>query len=451
MIQLDLTKYKHITTNSKNVIKNSIFVSINNNDEYINEAINNGAALIVSENKIKSNFANLLVKNILYFFSYWYQKINDFNMNDFIIIGVTGTDGKTTTSKMIYDTIKERYRALCMGTLGINYDNNMINTINTTPDIEIILDAFKTAKKENIKYIIMEASSEGLLSKRLTGIKFDVVIFTNLSHEHQNTHISMENYFNCKKKILKIVKNNGIVISNLDCEYGNKFKGNKNINYSLHKGKVKVLTFTLEKDCTKIFLMNNKKTYYYKIPFVGIHNIYNFLATHAAINHLFNIKLFTFKNLTPVDGRFCVIDENIIIDFAHTPNALENLLLTVKQIYKDKRILLLLGAQGEKDKTKRKILGSVADKYADIIILTSEDPKNESLIQIIFDISLGVIKAEYLIELSRKKAIEKILKLRTNDDVVLIVGKGFENKENINNILYSHSDYECVQYFLSEK
>ena len=145
-----IKNYTHITTNSKNVKDNSIFVSINTNKNYIEEAIKNGASLIVSTEKLNIKIKNIVVKNIMYFFSYWYQKINKINMNEFKVIGVTGTDGKTTTCQMIYDTITERFSAMYIGTLGIFYLNKKVKTNNTTPDIEVILESFITAKENNI-------------------------------------------------------------------------------------------------------------------------------------------------------------------------------------------------------------------------------------------------------------------------------------------------------------
>ena len=211
-------------------------------------------------------------------------------MNEFTIIGVTGTDGKTTTSKMIYDTITEKYKAIYIGTLGIISADYELETINTTPDIETILETFKYAKENNIKFLVIECSSEGLLQKRLTGIRFDVSVFTNLTHEHLNTHKTIENYFYCKKKLLKLVKKNGVVISNQEDYYGRKFIGNKNINYGLHKGKVHTISFSLDSNKTSLLIMNDEHLFHYEIPFVGVYNIYNFLAAHATISLILNIK-----------------------------------------------------------------------------------------------------------------------------------------------------------------
>lgn len=437
-----LSKNTHITANSKKVKRESIFVSINNNQNYINEAINNGASLIVSESKIENIRANLIVNNIKYFFSYYYKKINDISIDNYTVIGVTGTDGKTTICKMIYDTITERYPALCIGTNGVFYKDKKIESKNTTPDIEEILECFLIAKEEKIKYIILEVSSEGILAKRLTGIKFDIIIFSNLSHEHLNTHHTMENYFNTKKRILKLLKKNGKLITNIEDYYGKKLSNENSVNYGLNKGKTRSLNIRFSSNKTKILLTDGNNLFFYTIPFIGIYNIYNFLATFSCINQLFNIKLFTFKKLSPPDGRFIKID-NVIIDFAHTPNALENLLLTIKETY-NKNMILVIGSQGGKDKSKRKILGMIADKYCDEIILTSEDPKDESLVEIIFDISLGIIKTNYTIELSRKNAIEKAIKSSDYKNIIVIVGKGLESKEKHKNYTCNHSDINCV-------
>ena len=166
-----LSDYKHITSHSKKVEQGSVFFSFDNNTDNIKEAIINKASLIVSTIDLNLTTSNLVVKNIKYFFSYWYKQINQIDLNKFTIIGITGTDGKTTTAKMIYDTITEKYKAIYIGTLGIISSDYELETKNTTPDIETILETFKYAKENKIKYIIIECSSEGLMNNRLTGIK----------------------------------------------------------------------------------------------------------------------------------------------------------------------------------------------------------------------------------------------------------------------------------------
>ena len=446
---MNYANYNHITTNSKKVKEGSIFISIDLNVEHISEAINNKAALIISEKKINDNINNIVVKNIKYYYTYLFKKIHQLNLDNFKIIAITGTDGKTTTAKMIYDTITSRYPAVYIGTLGIISKNKTIKTINTTPDIEIIYETLLMAKKEKIKYIILEASSEGILAKRLLGIKLDIVIFTNLSHEHLNTHKNMNEYFNCKKKILKSLKKDGVLITNAEDFYGRKLKFQNTINYGLHKGNISTIDINLEKNKTSLVIKCFNKIDLINIPFVGIYNIYNFLACYACINHIFNIKLFDFKSLEKVSGRYCNIDDKIIIDFAHTPNALENLLLTIKNIY-NKKIILVLGSAGNKDKSKRKLLGMIADKYCEKIIITSEDPKNEPVLQIISDIATGIIHKEYFISLSRKEGIDLMISNLKEDYIGVIIGKGLEDTENINNIYYPHSDFFYAQKKLSE-
>ena len=447
---MDYSKYTHITLNSKNVIKNSIFVSVDSNLKYIVEAINKGASLIITKNKLNLSVENLVVKNIVYFYTYLFKKINNLSMDDFTIIAVTGTDGKTTTAKMIYDTIDERYKAIYIGTIGIISKYEIKKTINTTPDIEIIYETLLEAKKQKIKYIIMEASSEGIKNNRLMGLRFDVIIFTNLTREHLNTHITMENYFKCKCRIINLLKKDGKIITNFEDYYMKKIATNKTINYGLNKGNVSTSSIRLFKDKTRIIIKTKGHLFYYEIPFVGIYNVYNFLATFSCIYHLFNINLFSFKNIKPVPGRFMVLSNKVVIDFAHTPNALENLLLTIKTIF-NKEIILLIGSQGEKDKGKRILLGEVSNKYCDTIIVTSEDPKNEPVLEIISDITTNIINKKYYIALFRKQGIDLMLSLLTDKHIGVIVGKGLEDTEQIRNILYSHSDYFYTQKKLSEK
>ena len=350
---------------------------------------------------------------------------------------------------MIYDVISSRYDAIYIGTLGIISKSLTIKTKNTTPDIETIYETLLYAKENKIKYIILEASSEGILDKRLLGIKLDVMIFTNLTHEHLNTHKNMTEYFNCKKKLLKLLKKDGVLITNIEDKYGELLANSKSVNYGLHKGNISTNFIKLFKDKTALIINDKNKNSYIEIPFVGIYNIYNFLACYACINHLFNIRLFDFSTLKKVAGRFINLYDKVIIDFAHTPNALENLLLTIKNIY-DKKIILLLGSQGGKDKSKRKLLGMIADKYCDKIILTSEDPKDEPVIQIISDIATGILNKEYYVSLFRKEGIDLMFSILKEDTIGVIVGKGLEDVENIKGVLYNHSDYLYAQKKLSE-
>ena len=446
---MNFSEYKHVTTNSKKVTKGSIFVSIDSNMKHITEAINNNVSLIVTKTKMNLSVKNIVAKNICYFYTYLFKKINKVKIDDYKIIAITGTDGKTTTAKMIYDTISSRYDAIYIGTLGIIKKNEIFKTINTTPSIEIIYETLLKAKNEKIKYIILEASSEGIKAKRLLGLKLDVIIFTNLTHEHLNTHSNMEEYFNCKKRLLKLLKHDGVLITNIEDKYGKRLIDYKSINYGLHKGNISTSYIKLFKDKTALIVRENYNHIYIEIPFVGIYNIYNFLACFACINHLFYIRNFDFNNLKPIPGRFVLIDDKIIVDFAHTPNALENLLLTITTIY-NKKIILVLGSGGEKDKSKRKLLGQIADKYCEKIIITSEDPKGEPVIQIISDIAERIINKEYYISLFRKEGIDLMISLLTDEFIGVIIGKGMEETENINNVLYPHSDILYAQKKLSE-
>ena len=446
---MNLSKYKGVTCNSKKVKKDYIFVSINNNFSYIEQAIDKGATLIITKQKINTNVENIVAHNIEYFFAFLYKKFYKINMENFTTIAVTGTDGKTTTSFMIYDSINQIDNALYIGTLGIYFNNHIIKTKNTTPNNEIILQAFKLAKRYKIKYIIIEASSEGLLDKRLTGIKFDRIIFTNLSREHLNTHKTMSKYFKAKCIVFKLLKQNGIIISNKEDEYGRKIVKGNILNYGINKGTSHIISLNMTERFTKILLINNQDIYYYKIPFIGIYNIYNFLAAHTVLSTILDVDKIYFNRLNTPPGRFEIID-NIIIDFAHTPNGIESLLLSIKEIYNDKKIILVMGAQGGKDKGKRILLGQVADKYADEVILTSEDPKDEPLIQIIFDISLGLIQRPYTIHFSRKNAIKALIQALNKESIGVIVGKGLETYEQIQNNRYNHSDYKEVKNGLSK-
>ncbi len=441
---IDLSRYTCVEIDSRKCIEKSIFICIKKNEQYISNAIANGATLIIHQHKIKDyNIKSLKVKDIDFTLV---NLLNYFYPFDLKLIGITGTDGKTSTSLITYSLINQVDRCGYIGTSGVKYNNHSFKSINTTPDIISIRKYLHDMTKENINYVTIECSSEGILNKRLLGLKFDCLVYTNISHEHLNTHKTMRKYFKTKLSLINQLDINGSIFVNNDEKYFKKIKHKNIYRYGLSTCYCKAsnINSSLTHTSFNCTLIKNNPII---IPLFGIYNVYNTLASILILNKYNMVDKIDFSQINRIKGRFELLNDNIIIDFAHTPNSLENLLLNIKNI-SHKKIILVLGAAGNKDKSKRPLLGNVANKYADKIIITSEDPKDEPLTNIFHDL-IKKIKKEYYLVLFRKDAIKLGINLLDENNILVIVGKGFENYETIYNYRITHNDYLYTKSLLN--
>lgn len=447
-----------ITANSKRVRKNFIFVAIkghkHNGKKYVNEALNNGACLIVTDQMVLKNYNHIRVRNAKSEYIRLLQLFYHYN-HEIYTVGITGTDGKTTTANILNQIFDVAKSSAYIGTNGINYLKKTIKTKHTTPTPDLFYETYSVLKKHQINDLVMEVSSEGILDGRVEKMVFDGAIFTNLSHEHLNTHKTMDRYFKTKAKLFQNLKKGGLAVINSDDFYGSELAGYTEarvITYGLYTGMYQAKNIHLN------LLSSEFDVYFkglflghFKLPLFGKYNIYNALAAIAYANELgidFKFIQQGIETLLPIDGRFMHFKNknNItgIVDFAHTPNALQNLLSNINEFKKGK-LIAILGSQGEKDKTKRTKLGQIATTLADITIFTSEDPKHESLFGILYDLTENLKDKEYYLTLSRKEAIELATKLAKPNDVIVITGKGNETSEQIFDYHFKHNDFSLLK------
>lgn len=442
--------YNSIQIDSRKCSKNCIFIVFENeyinNYHFIDDAISKGATLIISNRKIICSIKNIVYKNI---YSIFYKLLNFFYPNNIKLIGVTGTDGKTSTCLMLKSLISQKTNCGYIGTNGIIYNNKLIKTTNTTPDIITIRKTLHDMYNSGIIYVAMECSSEGILSNRLFSLEFDCLIYTNISHEHLNTHKTMQNYVMTKLSLINKIKKNGMIFVNADDNYLNNIRNKNVITYGISNGDCIAYNINQSLNSTTFeykYKTNNVVT----IPFFGKYNVYNFLASTLVLEY-YNLNTdLDYSYMDKIDGRFELLEtteKEIVIDFAHTPNALENLLKNISEVT-HKKIILVLGSSGGKDKSKRPLLGSIANTYASTIIITSEDPKNELITNIFFDL-IKRIKKEYYLVLFRKDAIKMGLELCDKNSILVIVGKGLENNEQIYNIKFPYNDYLYTKSLLN--
>ena len=427
---------KNVTNNSKLIEDGDIFVAVvgklSDGHKYIDDAIKNGAKTIVYQNDIdlKDGINYIKVADSRYALAQISNVLEDFPSQKMIVVGVTGTNGKTTTATTIYYLMKELYgNATNIGTDGTFIGDERSDTANTTPDIYLLNKIFNKSLEKSIDHVVLEASSHGLIQDRLNGIDFDYGIFTNLSTEHLDYHKTMDEYFAAKMILLKKSKNK---IVNIDDPYGKKAKAE--FTDAITFGKEK------EADYRAADIVKNEKTTDFKVNGVDFtinsiadYEIYNKLAAIATLNHMgasleeIATKLKAFKGLP---SRFQYVEndleKNIIIDFAHTPRAFEAIF---ESIPKDVKTYAVFGINGDRNTEFRRLIGNACAKNDVFAVITTDDPKFDNYDHITDEIAAGIdeIGGEYERIEDRLEAMIFAINKANKGDYILMLGKGEEH------------------------
>ena len=438
---------------SRKVVPGDTFVDTTFNKEYVYDAVKNGASLIISKFKYDNN--TIIVDDPKqYYNEYIYNKYYD-KIKDLTLIGITGTNGKTTTSYIIYEILnKMNVKCAYIGTIGF-YKNNQIKVLNnTTPDIEELYEYLYECSLENIKYVVMEVSSHALDQDRVYGLKYDACIFTNLTEDHLDYHKNMDEYKKTKMLLFDKLRNKRIAIINSDdCNYKD-FMFDNNYNVKVGKfGDYKIKNIKLNIDSLDL-TFNFKKDYFKHLNLVGKYNAYNYLEAVATLNYLnFDLnKILEVDVFAPLGRMYLINYKNnkIFIDYAHTPDAMEKVLKSVNEFKKNK-IITIFGCGGDRDKNKRSIMGNIASSYSDKVIITNDNPRNENENNIISDIVMGIKKENYEIIKDRKKAIIEGISYLNDNDILLILGKGHENYQIINGKKRYFSDLNTTMEIINSE
>ena len=447
----------NIKTNSRKVKPGDTFVAIKgftvDGHDYIEDAIKAGATKIVCEHGSYS-VETLVVPST----KEWVQKYIVDNYKDEVnklrIIGVTGTNGKTTTCFLTYQALKKLgVNAAYMGTIGFYYGDTKYELNNTTPEILDLYSYFIEALEQGVTDVVMEVSSHSLCEKRVEGLEFSEVAFTNLTEDHLDYHKTMENYLNAKLLILKQIKKDGVVIVNNDDDYGKYFEvGNyKTLGYL--GDNYKILDYSQTDKGTLISFMVDGKNYEIETNLRSKFNVYNYLTCLALLNNLgFSIEEIAevTKSIYPPKGRCEQIAVNggeAVIDYAHTPDAVDKIISAFLENKKGK-VITIVGCGGDRDPLKRPIMGNIASEKSDYVIFTSDNPRTEDPKAILDDIIKGVRKDNYEVEIDRPIAIRKGLDMIGKNDVLLILGKGHEDYQIIGHTKHHLDDAEEVRKYL---
>ena len=436
-----------LSLNSKTLQKGDVFIALqgekNHGSEYIDNAIENGCiAVLIEDKEIDCTVPTIEIENLKAKLStlaenfYTHAKKVD-------LIAVTGTNGKTSVSYFISQLLSSlKIKNGVIGTLGISSSDK--KTINTTPDIFTIYRTLQDYSEQGIEIAIIEASSHALVQNRLEGLSFIQGIFTNLTQDHLDYHQTMDNYRDAKGKLFESALTTKSII-NRDDDNHDYF-----LNIAADKEPVTfgISDLDLFKSSEKGFIcqLNN---FVFELPLVGQFNLSNALAAYTSLScmgHSDESLMPLLAKLSPPPGRMQQLQKsNIWVDYAHTPDALFNALVTFKTHYPEFKIRVLFGCGGDRDKTKRQLMGKIASENADSIILTNDNPRGESPEKIIDDI-LGGIKVENDVQviLDRKHAIETAVKTLGEDEVLLIAGKGHETTQTIGDQIFQFSDIEVA-------
>lgn len=457
---------------SRKVQEGSVFVAIKgfktDGHLFVQDVVNKKVAAVVVENKdsvpdslvIHSGAVKILVKDSRIALAELSNAYYDNPSKGIRLIGITGTNGKTTTSYFIKNIYENAgYKTGLMGTISNYIDKNKVDTKLTTPESNDLNKMLKEMLNAGCEYSIMEVSSHALALKRVYGLQFSYAVFTNITAEHLDFHGDFENYLSAKKILFDDLSTSSSAIYNnddlhsidvlKDC-YANKF------SYGTSEGsKFKLSEIYFDLSGTSFTINFENKSYSIKTSLVGSFNAYNAAAAFAVtkLSGLKNEKIIEGIYNTPqVPGRFEVLNNGtrkVIIDYSHTPDSLEKVLLAIRKITEKKNpVYTVFGCGGNRDKQKRPVMGKIATDLSDKVFITSDNPRYEDPELIIEQIKTGITTDNYQVIEDREKAIEEAIKVSGKNSVILIAGKGHEEYQEINGVKTKFSDREIAKKYL---
>lgn len=439
-----------VSLDSRKIQPNTCFVAIVGNvvdgHLFIDEVVEKETIVIVHEKDIKDFKNGVTYIKVADTHSALGVIANNFYGNPskkMKLVGVTGTNGKTTTATLLHQLFRNLgYKAGMIGTVVNKINDEAFETTRTTPDAITLNELFARIVDKGCEYCFMEVSSHAICEKRVEGISFFGGIFTNLTLDHLDYHKTLENYCDAKKTFFEMLPSNGFAIANIDDARG---------EYMLSTTKANKYTLSLKKEADFTERLKTK--------LIGEFNAYNILGIYAVAILLGQDKAKVkeiIKDLEPVAGRFQYIkskEEGItgIVDYAHTPDALENVLRTANDLKGKGKLIAIVGCGGDRDKTKRPIMAKIGYDMSDILILTSDNPRTEKPEDILNDMQKGLpldMEREVEIIVDRHMAIQKACFQAKAGDFILVAGKGHENYQEVNGLKTHFDDMEELQKYL---
>lgn len=456
-----------IEFDSRNIEENDVFVAIrgtiSNGHDFIEKAINLGAVAIVCD-----TFPEVIVTGITYVqvkdtnsaLAFMASNFYDNPSSKLRLVGITGTNGKTTIASLLYQLFKKAgYKVGLLSTVKIMVDEVEYKATHTTPDSLTINHYLNEMIEMGCEYCFMEVSSHGIHQKRTEGLHFEGGVFTNLSHDHLDYHPTFAEYRDVKKSFFDHLPKSAFALTNVDDKNGAVMFQNTNarkLTYAL-KSYADYRAQILENQLSGLLLKINENEVWVKL--IGTFNAYNLLAIYGTAVELGLESLEVLRllsELESVSGRFQFIVSKdkitAIVDYAHTPDALENVLKTINDIRtKNEQLITIVGCGGDRDKAKRPIMANIATQMSDKVIITSDNPRTENPATIISEMEAGVEPQNFKKSVSiedRKQAIKTACQLANTNDIILIAGKGHETYQEIQGIRHDFDDMKMVKEFL---
>ena len=457
------TEISEIIFDSRKVIENSLYIAIKgtlaDGHQYISSAIEKGAKGIVCEvlpEQKEEGITYIKVENSSDVLGLLASNFYGNPSKDLILIGVTGTNGKTSISTLLFDVFQKMgYLSALISTVEYRIGSEVFPSTHTTPDIITLNRILSKAVEQGCQYAFMEVSSHGIHQGRIDGLNFRIAGFTNITHDHLDYHKTFLDYLNTKKRFFDELPQTAVAITNIDDKNGLVMLQNtkaKKKTYALktladYQGKL------LEADFNGMLLNFNGKEFWTTLT--GKFNVYNLLLVFAIARELGfeeNEILTVISQLKRVNGRFETLKSEggivFVVDYAHTPDALENILDSINDIRtKNERLITVFGCGGDRDKEKRPEMGKVATRKSTLAIITSDNPRTEEPMQIIKEIEAGVESqnfSKYITIPDRKEAIKMAIKFAEPKDIVLVAGKGHETYQEINGVRHHFDDKEVI-------
>lgn len=436
--------------------------------DFAHQAVKSGAKVVVSERELEiSNAITIIVPDTMRALSLLAAHFYQFPTKDFPLIGITGTNGKTTITYILETIFNEhKQKTGLIGTIQLKIGDESYPIKNTTPDALSLQKIFKQMKDEQIDVCMMEVSSHALHLGRVHGTEFDIGVFTNLSQDHLDYHKTMEDYLHAKTLLFSQLGNNydgkkKYAIINID----DKVSSTVMASTAQH-----ILTFSCETDAdvyaTEIKLLMTGSNFTLHTPLgevkiksqlIGKFNVSNMLAA-VTVAIAMEVPLLTIKHalesISGVAGRFEQVQAGqnfaTIVDYAHTPDSLQNVLETIAE-FKQNKVYVVVGTGGDRDRTKRPLMAQVALDYADKVIFTSDNPRTEDPQDILNDMTQSLTDSHFEVIIDRQEAIDRAVQLAEDGDTILIAGKGHETYQEVNGKRYDFDDCKVAEQAILNK
>lgn len=451
-----------IQSDSRKVLPGDTFIAIKGIDrdghDYIEKAIENGATKIIAEHGNYSVETVIVEDTEKYLIQYLHEHYDPY-IRKLKLIGITGTNGKTTSAFLLHTALNQLGKKTgYIGTVGFYVKDKIRSLANTTPNLYTLYSIFLECLEMGVEQVVLEVSSQAICGHRVEGLLFDYAVFTNLTEDHLDFHKTMENYALAKQQLFRQLKPGGKAIVNVDDDYKDYFllERNHNITFGKKESDYQIGDIKMNTMGSVFTVTRQDETTLLKTPLIGEYNIYNLMITVIVLSDM-RISMDMIKNLcahlnAPV-GRMETmnyLDNRIIVDYAHTPDAMEKLIHTVKSVC-DGNIYAVFGCTGSREREKRPVMMKLATTLCKYVIVTIDDLHEEEAQDIVADMLKDNHNENYEVELDRRKAIEKGIQKLNHHDILLIMGKGHEDVIIVKDKKIPFNDVEVVREILEEK